>query len=86
MNNNSQFDSQHDAKNSAKSADGAAAQGEEFIVDSVLAVANKELERQQIQSEVEAFLAAGGQIHLVADDLLADPPKRPQSAYGSQPI
>ncbi|MFT7559401.1 MAG: hypothetical protein ACI93R_001312 [Flavobacteriales bacterium] len=47
---------------------------------------NKEVERQRIQSEVEQFLAGGGTIHAIDKNVVADPPKKPQSSYGSQPI
>ncbi|WP_096085569.1 hypothetical protein [Agaribacterium haliotis] len=47
---------------------------------------NKEAERQQIQADIEAFLAGGGKISAVGDDVMADPPKKPESSYGSQPI
>lgn len=42
--------------------------------------------RQQLQSDVEAFLAAGGQIREIAPNVVSDPPKKPQSNYGGQPI
>ncbi|WP_370980650.1 hypothetical protein [Agaribacterium sp. ZY112] len=51
-----------------------------------LMMQNKEEERQRIQAEVEAFLASGGKINSIDVDVLADPPKKPQSSYGSQPI
>lgn len=42
--------------------------------------------RIQIQDEVEAFLASGGVISSIAPNIVADPPKKPQSNYGGQPI
>lgn len=42
--------------------------------------------RQQLQSDVEAFLASGGSITEVPPNVVADPPKKPQSNYGGQPI
>lgn len=42
--------------------------------------------RQQIQSDVEAFLASGGRITEVPANVVSDPPKKPQSNYGGQPI
>lgn len=53
------------------------------LESSVLA---KELERKRIQSEVEAFLAGGGQINQVDANVVSDPPRRPESNYGGQPI
>lgn len=46
----------------------------------------KESERQRIQSQVEEFLRRGGQITQVDSNVMSDPPKRPDSNYGGQPI
>lgn len=42
--------------------------------------------REQLQHDVEAFLARGGHIDHVEQNVLADPPHRPVSDYGSRPI
>ena len=42
--------------------------------------------RQQLQSDVEAFLAKGGRINEIEPNVVADPPRKPQSNYGGQPI
>lgn len=42
--------------------------------------------RAELEDQVAAFLAKGGQINYVDSDVLADPPKKPTSNYGSQPI
>jgi len=42
----------------------------------------KESMRQQLAADVEAFLAAGGQIEEVPHDYRADPPKKPENNYG----
>ncbi len=42
--------------------------------------------RQQLQSDVEAFLASGGRINEIPPNVVADPPRKPQSNYGGQPI
>lgn len=55
----------------------------ELASDSVSA---KETERRRLQAEVEAFLAAGGKINYIAPNVVADPPKKPESNYGGQPI
>jgi hypothetical protein len=54
--------------------------------DSAGSLANKDEERRRIQSEIEAFLAGGGKINSVPNNVVADPPKKPESKYGSQPI
>lgn len=54
--------------------------------DSAGSLASKEAERRRIQSEIEAFLAKGGQINSVPNNVVSNPPKKPESNYGSQPI
>lgn len=51
---------------------------------SSLAARNKV--REAMQSEIDAFLAKGGKIQQVDDNVMADPPKKPTSNYGSRPI
>lgn len=46
----------------------------------------KEVERQKIAAEVEEFLKKGGEIKQVDSHVMSDPPKRPESNYGGQPI
>jgi hypothetical protein len=42
--------------------------------------------RSQLCDDVEAFLKSGGKIVEVEPNVLADPPKKPVSNYGSRPI
>jgi len=42
--------------------------------------------REQLNADIEAFLNGGGRITRVDDSVRADPPRRPQTSYGSQPI
>ncbi|MCA6062406.1 hypothetical protein [Thalassolituus marinus] len=42
--------------------------------------------RESMAAEVEAFLARGGQIQTIDDNVMADPPRKPTSNYGSRPI
>lgn len=42
--------------------------------------------RRQIESDVEAFLARGGKISEIPPNVVADPPRKPESNYGGQPI
>lgn len=46
----------------------------------------RERARLKLESDIETFLASGGQIQAVDVNVMADPPKRPQSNYGGQPI
>ena len=49
-------------------------------------IAERKRQRDQVASEIEAFLAQGGGITSVEANLRADPPKKPESNYGSRPI
>ena len=42
--------------------------------------------RDQLSNDVEAFLAKGGAINEVAPEVTADPPRKPESNYGSRSI
>lgn len=42
--------------------------------------------REQLSSDIEAFLARGGNIDRVDPRVMADPPRRPGGDYGSRPI
>lgn len=50
------------------------------------AVAYRTSLREQLHSDVEAYLAAGGRITEVPPNVVSNPPKKPQSNYGGQPI
>lgn len=49
-------------------------------------IAERKRQRDEVASEIEAFLAQGGGITSVEANLRADPPKKPESNYGSRPI
>lgn len=42
--------------------------------------------RESMAADVAAFLARGGSIQQVDDNVMADPPRKPQTSYGSRPI
>lgn len=42
--------------------------------------------RHEMAADVEAFIAQGGEIEVVEPNVMADPPRKPQSNYGSRPI
>ena len=50
------------------------------------AAALKRAEREQLNAQIESFLDSGGRISLIEANVLADPPQKPTSNYGSQPI
>jgi hypothetical protein len=49
-------------------------------------VALKRAQREQLNAQIESFLDSGGRISQIAANVLADPPQKPTSNYGSQPI
>jgi len=56
------------------------------VGDSASSLLAKERERQKLQADIEAFLAAGGQIQTIGNNIVGDPPKKPEVNYGGQPI
>ena len=48
--------------------------------------AERQRAREQLEADVAAFLARGGKIQKVDVNVMADPPRAPQSNYGGQPI
>jgi len=49
-------------------------------------VSSKARVREQLQKEMEEFMAKGGCVDEVDPNVTADPPKKPNSNYGSRPI
>jgi len=49
-------------------------------------IASRKKLRNKMDADVEAFLRGGGQISEIEDNVMADPPRKPQSNYGSRPI
>ncbi|MBX2808781.1 MAG: hypothetical protein KTR20_09140 [Cellvibrionaceae bacterium] len=54
--------------------------------DTLSDLLTKEAEREELKRQMDAFFSDGGKINYVAPNVLADPPKKPTSNYGSQPI
>lgn len=46
----------------------------------------KQKERDALAKAMEDFLARGGKVQEVESNVVADPPKKPDSKYGSRPI
>ena len=46
----------------------------------------KQKERDALARAMEEFLARGGQVQQIDSNVVADPPKKPDSKYGSRPI
>lgn len=49
-------------------------------------VASRQALREDLERQVAEFLARGGRIQQVDPNVTADPPRKPESDYGSRPI
>lgn len=49
-------------------------------------VTSREAERRRLEEDMKRFLSGGGQITQVDPNVRTDPPKKPESNYGSRPI
>lgn len=49
-------------------------------------VSSKDAARRQLEEDMKRFLNTGGQIRVVDSSVRADPPRKPESNYGSRPI
>ncbi|MDV7212225.1 hypothetical protein SAMN04244572_03278 [Azotobacter beijerinckii] len=55
-------------------------------VDEMPSVEAKQKDRDALARAMEEFLARGGKVQEVEPNVVADPPKKPDSKYGSRPI
>ena len=49
-------------------------------------IASRRKLRSKMDSDVDAFLKKGGKIDKIEPNVMADPPRKPTSNYGSRPI
>ena len=49
-------------------------------------VAARKKARDQLARDMEEFMKRGGEIRQIADNVRADPPRKPNTDYGSSPI
>lgn len=54
--------------------------------NSVPTLNGKKRVRNQLEADIEVFLANGGSIESVDTNVTADPPTKPVSRYGGRPI
>ena len=73
-----------DQDNVADSLDETSEEGSAILADS--AKGEKDEERKRIHDQIEEFLKNGGKIDHIDPNVMADPPKKPTSNYGGQPI
>lgn len=62
----------------------SSASSDDHLVD--YSVKSRETARAALNSQIEEFLARGGKINLIDNNVTADPPRKPTSNYGSRPI
>jgi len=55
-------------------------------VDELPSVEAKQKERDALARAMEEFLSRGGKVQEVEPNVVSDPPKKPDSKYGSRPI
>ncbi|GAB3485180.1 transcriptional regulator SutA [Azotobacter salinestris] len=55
-------------------------------VDEMPSIEAKQKDREALAKAMEEFLARGGKVQEVEPNVVADPPKKPDSKYGSRPI
>ncbi|UJJ30147.1 hypothetical protein [Halopseudomonas maritima] len=46
----------------------------------------KQREREMLARQIEEFMARGGKVQQIDDNVVSDPPKKPENKYGSRPI
>jgi hypothetical protein len=68
------------------SDDGLATASKATEVIDDFSIAARQRLRDELEDQVAAFLARGGQIHEIPPNATADPPKKPTPDYGGRPI
>ncbi len=51
-----------------------------------LSLEAKAREREMLARQMEEFMSRGGKIQQIDDNVIGDPPKKPDGKYGSRPI
>lgn len=51
-----------------------------------LSVEAKARERERLEQQIAEFMARGGRVQEIDSNVVSDPPKKPDSKYGSRPI
>lgn len=77
-------DDEVEASESSSESAGPAINHEEIPEERT--VASRQKLRDEMSKEIEEFLARGGKINHVEPNVTADPPRKPDSDYGSRPI
>lgn len=80
-----EFDADSDAGAEIGGSESAPAAAASVMTESASAAEKRRL-REQLEADMEAFLKRGGQVQTVAENVRADPPRKPDIQYGSAPI
>ncbi|MGP6229222.1 transcriptional regulator SutA [Pseudomonas aeruginosa] len=56
------------------------------VEEELPSVEAKQKERDALAKAMEEFLSRGGKVQEIEPNVVADPPKKPDSKYGSRPI
>jgi uncharacterized protein YdaU (DUF1376 family) len=67
-------------------ASGKKSKAKAVEVDELPSIEAKQKERDALARAMEEFLARGGKVQEVEPNVVADPPRKPDSKYGSRPI
>jgi len=67
-------------------ANGKKSKAKAVEVDELPSIEAKQKERDALARAMEEFLARGGKVQEVEPNVVADPPRKPDSKYGSRPI
>ncbi|TBU96985.1 transcriptional regulator SutA [Phytopseudomonas dryadis] len=67
-------------------APGKKAKAKAVEVEELPSVEAKQKERDALARAMEEFLSRGGKVQEVEPNVVSDPPKKPDSKYGSRPI
>lgn len=62
------------------------AKAKPVVVEEMPSLEAKQRERDELARAMEEFLSRGGRVQEVEPNVVADPPKKPDSKYGSRPI
>lgn len=62
------------------------AKAKAVVVEELPSLEAKQKERDELARAMEEFLSRGGRVQEVEPNVVADPPKKPDSKYGSRPI
>lgn len=79
-------ESEESSDSEAPASGGKAKKKREAEPEELPSVEAKQREREALERAMQEFLARGGKVQEIDANVVADPPKKPDSKYGSRPI